>query len=190
MSRLPTPRGLLLAVGLSLLAAGLLGTVVPGLVVGDAAALVILVVGSVAAVALALVYARTDTRTRVARATRPESTGPRVPGRGAEDLLADVTAAGRVRGDDAREDVYERLTAVAVETLVARYDCTPDEARERLETGSWTDDPLAAALFVDGVEPGWTTRDRLRTLRTGEPPLRRRARHALSELSALAGGER
>jgi hypothetical protein len=190
MSRLPTPRGLLLAVGLSLLAAGLLGTAAPGLVVGDGVALVVLVAGSVAAVALALVYGRTDSRAEVARATRPDRTGPRVPGRDADDMLTDVTAAGRVRGDDAREDVYERLTAVAVETLVARYDCTPAEARRRLETGSWTDDPLAAALFTDGVDPGWTTRERLRTLWTGEPPLRRRARHALSELSALAGGER
>ncbi|MFD1646471.1 DUF7269 family protein [Haloarchaeobius litoreus] len=190
MSRRPGPRSLLLAVGLSLVGAGLLGTVAPGLVVGDAVALLVLVAGSVAAVALALVYARQDTRAMVGRATVPDRSGPRVPGQAADELLAGVTAAGRVRGDDAREDVYERLTAVAVDTLVARYDCTPGEARRRLETGSWTNDPVAAALFVEGVDPEWTTRDRLRTLWTGEPPLRRRARHALAELAALAGGER
>lgn len=190
MSRRPRPRRLLLAVGLSLVVAGLLGTVAPGLVVGDGVALVVLVAGSLLAVALAVVYARQETQTRPDRWRQPEQTGPHVPGRAAEELLAGVTAAGRVTGDDAREDVYERLRAVAVDTLVARYDCTPDEARRRLDAGSWTDDPVAAVLFVDGAEPDWTARDRLRTLWTGEPPLRRRARHALAELSALAGGER
>ncbi|WP_440989053.1 DUF7269 family protein [Haloarchaeobius baliensis] len=190
MSRLPGPRGLLLAVGLSLVGAGLLGTVAPGLVVGDAVALVVLVAGSLVAVALAVVFARQDTERTVDRATTPDRAGPRVPGRSADEQLANVTAAGRVRGDDAREDVYERLTAVAVDTLVARYDCTPDEARRRLDEGTWTDDPVAAALFVEGAAPDWTTRDRLRTLWTGEPPLRRRARHALAALSALAGGGR
>ncbi|WP_256296945.1 DUF7269 family protein [Haloarchaeobius salinus] len=190
MSRLPDPRRLLLAVGLALVGAGLLGTVVPGLVVDDAVALVVLVAGSLVAVALAVVYSRQDAARSVDRPTAPDRTGPRVPGRDADDLLAGVTAAGRVRGDDDRGAVYERLTAVAVDTLVARYDCTPDEARRRLAAGSWTEDPVAAALFVEGVDPEWTARDRLRTLWTGEPPLRRRARHALAELAALAGGER
>lgn len=190
MSRLPNARRTLLAVGLCLLAAGFAGTVAPGLVVGDAVALVTLVAGSLVAVALAVGYARLDGRAAPERPTRPARRRPRVPGRAAEELLADVTAAGRVRGDDAREDVYERLEAVAVDTLVARYDCTPEVAAGRLREGSWTDDPVAAALFVEGTDPDWTTRDRLRTLWTGEPPLRRRARRALSELSALAGGER
>lgn len=190
MSRVASPRRLLLAVGLALVGAGVAGTAAPGLV-GESVALATLVAGSFAAVALALAYATGEARSPgPGRATRPERRRPRVPGQDAEALLAGVTATGRVRGDDAREDVYDRLTAVAVDTLVARYDCTPAAARERLRDGSWTDDPVAAALFVEGVDPDWTARDRLRTLWTGEPPVRRRARHALAELAAVAEGER
>lgn len=192
MSRLATPRRLLLATGVTLVLVGGVGALAPGtLVVPDTVALVALVVGVVVAVSLAVAFGVQDVRSpAIGRVERPTVRRPRVPGRVADELLAGVTATGRVRGEDAREAVYDRLTAVAVDTLVARYDCTPETARLRLREGSWTDDEVAAALFVEGVDPEWTVRDRLRTLWTGEPPVRRRARHALSELADLAEGRR
>ena len=49
------------------------------------------------------------------------------------------------------EEVRERLRASAVETLLAFRDVDREAARTALETGTWTDDEIAAA-FLSGPE--------------------------------------
>lgn len=44
--------------------------------------------------------------------------------------------------------IRDRLTETAVAVLVRCDGDSPERARERLRTGSWTDDPAAAALFA------------------------------------------
>ncbi|WP_267640574.1 DUF7269 family protein [Haloarchaeobius amylolyticus] len=178
----------LLLPGAACIVAGLATVVAPGLDTGPGFAVAVLVVGGVAAAGAALALGYRDRDTANQHVDAPGGPTPTDPGAAMDALLDDVTAAGRRRGDDAREEVAARLEAVAVDVLVARYDCTAATAREWLATGEWTDDPVAAAFFTDGLRPSYSLGDHLRTVRTGDPPLRRRARRALAELTAIEEG--
>lgn len=59
-----------------------------------------------------------------------------------------------------RERLRRRLRAAAVEAVGHRWRLSTEEARGRIETGEWTDDP-AAAWFLGGTEvprPPWRVR--------------------------------
>lgn len=65
-----------------------------------------------------------------------------------------ATVAGEQfdRALDARlPDVRDRLREVVIRALVAHTDCTEAIARDKLETGDWTDDQTAAAFFSPAV---------------------------------------
>jgi hypothetical protein len=70
-----------------------------------------------------------------------------------------------------RRRIEERLRRVAVETVVQRDGCAREAAAERVDDGSWTDDPVAAAFFAADPE-GWIDRTR------AAARFRPRARHA------------
>ncbi|WP_439027278.1 DUF7269 family protein [Haloarchaeobius sp. DT45] len=178
----------LLVPGVACIAAGLATTVAPGLAAGAGLAVVVLVVGGVTAAGAALVLGYRSGGGPADRVESPGPTTPTDPGAAVDALLDDVTATGRRRGDDTRREVYDRIEAVAVDVLVARYDCTAETAREWLAAGTWTDDEAAAAFFTEGLQPAYSTTDHLRTVRTGDPPVRRRARRALAELTAIEEG--
>lgn len=97
--------------------------------------------------------------------------------------LADIsrhTRAGSVRE---RSRIRDQLTETAIEVLV-RYDGdTPEHARERLQTGSWTDDPAAAAFFasIDAFQLPLT--DRLRMTVTREDAFCQQAQRAIDVLA-------
>lgn len=55
--------------------------------------------------------------------------------------------------------IRDQLAETAVRVLVQCDGDTPERARERLRTGSWTDDPAAAAFFApDEHRPGLSER--------------------------------
>lgn len=67
-----------------------------------------------------------------------------------------------------RQRLRDRLHASAVATI-QRYDhCSHEAARERVEEGTWTDDPFAAAFLGSNASP---------------PPLLARIRHVLTRES-------
>jgi hypothetical protein len=181
-----TARRLLAAVGAAgvlsggalLVAPGLgpsgLDPVLPVLAVAGGA---LLVTGLAAATGLA---AGTD-----AVAPRRDPHANRVPGDGFDDALAAVSATGRRAPGEHREAVRERLATAAVALLVERRELSPEVARRRLSTGTWTDDPVAAAFFAEDT-PALSTVDHLRLLAGGELPFRRRARRAVAAMDALA----
>jgi hypothetical protein len=106
-----------------------------------------------------------------------------VPGTDFDDRLATVT--GRVRGSNVRNrsTIRDRLTETAIEVLV-RYDGdTPDRARERLETGSWTDDRAAAAFFAPAGEFQPSTTEWIRRTMSGENTFRWRTHRAIAALA-------
>ncbi len=77
----------------------------------------------------------------------PECRAPvETPGERFDSLLADA-AIERGRASYALKRLHRRMREVAIETLVAHGRLTPAEATERLENGSWTDDPVAAAFL-------------------------------------------
>jgi hypothetical protein len=106
-----------------------------------------------------------------------------VPGVDFDSRLTDATSV-RGSGIRNRERVRDRLTETAVEILV-RYDGdTPEQARERLQTGSWTDDPPAAAFFAPMGEIRPSLVERIRVTITSGSGFRWRARRAIAALAA------
>lgn len=87
---------------------------------------------------------------------------------------------------DDRWDDY-RFEAIAATVLVSARGCTRAEADDLLETGAWTDDPVAAAYFSEVVEaPRQRTRPWLPLgLRRADRTTQRV--HAVAALADLAG---
>ncbi|MFW5934629.1 MAG: DUF7269 family protein [Halolamina sp.] len=68
------------------------------------------------------------------------------------------------RGDRPRKQLRDRIASVAVAAVADAEDCSEAEAREKLETGEWTDDPVAAWFL--GEEVGLPPAERARLLAT------------------------
>jgi hypothetical protein len=79
-----------------------------------------------------------------------------------------------------RAQVKRHLRDVAVEVLVAELGDSPDEIRATLDEGTWTDDPVAAALFAEESDAGW--RDRIRSLLGRDTTFQRRVQRAVAAL--------
>lgn len=116
-----------------------------------------------------------------------DARGPavRTPGDALDRRLQAVSPADRAT----ERAIRERAEAVAVDVLVRRTGIDPGAARDRLRSGEWTDDPVAAALFAPEAEPA-SLGLRLRSLITGETAFRRRVRRATTELHRLAEDDR
>ncbi|MWG36931.1 DUF7269 family protein [Halomarina oriensis] len=112
-----------------------------------------------------------------------------VPGDEFDTLLDSASLHGRIGGASDRDAIRDRLEQVAVDVLT-RYDGdTPERARQRLAAGTWTDDPLAAAFFGEGVDPSTSVIDRVRFAATSDSAFRQQAAHAIAELDRhVAGG--
>jgi hypothetical protein len=111
------------------------------------------------------------------------------PGEDFDDQLL-ALGSGRGRGTvRKRETVRSRLEDAALTAIAARENCSRERARERLEDGTWTDDPYAAAFFSDRVEHSPSWREWLRRSLRAETPFQRRARRAAAAIADLAGVE-
>lgn len=177
MRRLPAAVGALaLAVAAAAAALGVDAVPPYGVVVGAA----------LTAAVLALVALLSAVSHREPPAFDPAGAGHRAPGDDVDALLAALSASGRRDPSAERRELRERLRATATDVLARRFDCTPAEARRRLESGEWTDDRVAAAYFRS-APVGRAAH--LRALATGEPPARRRARRAIDELHRLETAE-
>jgi len=108
-----------------------------------------------------------------------EESETRVPG-DAFDRQLDSLSAHSARGADERAAVREQLRELAVDRVVAETGCSRTTARERLDAGTWTDDPVAAALFT-GESP--STRAYLRALLGGQSAFERRVERVIDILS-------
>lgn len=110
--------------------------------------MVVAVLGALAAVALAALLVR-RAATSVEQATPPAPEEVQAaPHLGAEfdDWLAGLDLRARLTGDR-HERVRERLRETAVHTVMRAEGCSREEARRRVESGEWTDDPTAAAFL-------------------------------------------
>jgi len=80
------------------------------------------------------------------------------PGDDVQELLA--TASGwSMRGRRAKSNLRERVGNAAVEAIVDATGCREAEAARRVESGEWTDDPVAAWFLSESVT--LSTRQRL-----------------------------
>lgn len=83
-----------------------------------------------------------------------------------------------------RERLARSLRDAAATILAAETGEPDDVVRTRLDEGTWTGDPVAAALFADEYEP--TVRDAVRSLLGRETSYQRRVRRAVAALEAIA----
>lgn len=106
-----------------------------------------------------------------------------VPGTDHDESIARTEGWGylhRRRRFELREDLQE----TAVETISIRESCSADAARARVEDGTWTDDPVAAAfLSPDAPEPPLT--ERVRPFFAREPAYSYRVRRTVRAIARL-----
>lgn len=181
-----------LALGVTLVVAGLAAVFVPGVAGGietnptslTAVGLVALLGGGLA------VRARLTTTDRRYELPTPERqrTHP-TPGDEFDRKLETLASRGRMRGARERRAVRDRLDELAVAVLVRNGD-SEAVARERLAEGTWTDDPHAAAFFAEARASDVPLEDRLRAAFSTEPNSKKRARHAVDALARIATAER
>jgi len=187
--------GLLAVAGVLAFGLGLATLAVPGLVALGAEGAVLVVVGLLALVQIVRV-GRARYRGQIRRAGTADA-----------ELSADVESPGADLGavlDEFDPDGYRyaqggrrrsQLRRVAVEALTRSDDCSEPEARERIATGIWTDDPVAAAFLAedDGddlpllSQLGSRLRSRLRSRLTTESAYQRRIRRTTDAIAAVTG---
>lgn len=157
----------LVVLGLVALGAGVAVLLDPALAAGlQAEFLFVLALGG----ALLLVGA---VRVHRARHRRPPTTDPPAPERPAEYPVPGAAL------DRAWDDF--RMHAVAVRVLRRAHGWSEAEAKRRLAAGTWTEDPVAAAYFVEERPSGAIERVRARLLgRVRRPARRRRALEVLA----------
>lgn len=110
------------------------------------------------------------------------------PGDDFDELLGD-TAGWSLQSVSRQRDVRDRLHRVAVDALATYEHCTAEEARERIEEGTWTDDPVAASFLSDSV-PAPPLGVRLRQLVRRESGFGYRVARTVDAIDALQEGRR
>lgn len=148
--------------------------------------LLVAVVAALALVAvLGVLLARTLTGVREATPPTVEGTAPDAPGR---DVDVALDALPPVRVTERHRRVHERVRAAAVETVAEVHRCSRSAARERVESGEWTDDPDAAAFLVgEALDPPGVGRRVVLALRR-EHWFRRRTDATVTALETLEEG--
>ncbi|WP_323191786.1 DUF308 domain-containing protein [Halostella sp. PRR32] len=94
------------------------------------------------------------------------------------------------RHSDRQKRIDERLETAAIEGIVYAQDCSEDEARDALERGTWTDDPIAAAFFTDHVPESTPVLTRIRHTMSFRLRFDRQRRHAAHAIADLHGVDR
>lgn len=161
-----------------------------GLTLGESA---ILVVGS-----LALFYAllplgiQRGSHRRQAPSPEPEAVPAGEPPGEDLDRLFEAARGDTVHDVERRTRLRRRIEAFAVMAVRKRDDCSEAAAREAIEAGTWTDDPVAAAYLADrdaDVATGLPLAERLRFLMSGASPEVRAARRTADEVAAITAPE-
>lgn len=183
-----------LLVGAALALAGLATVLEPG--VAGGVTLSYGAVLAVAAVAFLLGAGRLRQHMRTGRTTAslpPVESTPDHPAPGDEfdAELAAISPRRDRENDAARAQVRERLAAAALAVL-AREGHPAERGRDLLDSGAWTDDPVAAAFFA--AEPDETDEPFARRLRgslAGDSSFdtrAKRAAHAIADRAEVDDG--
>lgn len=90
-----------------------------------------------------------------------------------------------------RDWLHDRLRTVAVGAVMWEEDCTRPDARRRIEAGTWTDDPVAAAFLAAGPDQvRVSARELVLALSNLEAPIQRRARRTARAVDRIGRDER
>lgn len=119
---------------------------------------------------------------------RPETVNAADRTRTGESLDERITAA--CAGDDeALQAVRSNLADTAVSAHARTADRTPEAAHRAVESGAWTDDPIAAAFLADDSGPNFSLFARLRAWVDSSAERRRRIERTVEAVGRLLDGE-
>jgi uncharacterized repeat protein (TIGR01451 family) len=178
-SRLPLIVGVVL--GLVGLAVAFVPNLAPNIRVTSAGVAAIALLALALAGALAVAHYR-DSRQTLAL-PMPEGRANRVPGNEIDRQIASLSPSNP--HTDEPSETYEALQARlerVAQWVLTRDGLGAEQAHEQLTGGTWTDDSHAATFLADAPEQP-SMRGHLHALRTGEPPVARRARHTTGVLT-------
>jgi hypothetical protein len=183
------PESAVSALGVVFVAVGFAMLFVPGLAgLFDANELFLTLVG----LGFALQTVRVVNARRQAPYEQADTADPEVaqelptPGDEFDDLLEEA-AAVRYSAKQ-RDAVRERLRAAAVAVIVRTEGLSREQAIARLEDGSWTEDPYAAAFFT-GEIGGASVLQRVSLFDRSRSQFERWSTHAAREIVELSEGE-
>lgn len=114
----------------------------------------------------------------------PEGRSQAVPGDEIDCQISSISAINRQQLDlpEDYKTLYARLETAAL-SILSQQSLDEEQTRDVLNDGSWTADSRAADFFGGLGTPKPSTREQLRGLRTGEAPVKFRARHAIAALA-------
>jgi len=155
-----------LVVGVLIVAAGLVAVAAPAAVGWVPATLVSSAVGLVAAFGVvAAVARRWFTSSDSPERLPPETVAVSPPGDELDRQLRVAGGGETPNANERKEVVRQRLHAAATQMLV-REGYSESVAHDRLAAGTWTDDPIAAALFTDADKRNKSVRELVAETRT------------------------
>jgi len=183
---------ILTTVGIVAVAVGLLMLFVPGFAaaIGTGYAAVT-VIGLLALVqALRVGRSRMATELDAAETDDVETVeAMATPGDDFDRAVAELRSGPRRNLIRERADLRETLEAAALTAVADRENCSREEARQRVEAGTWTDDPHAAALLGGSDAPSPPLFDRLKIATSTESPFQYRIRRTADAIARKAGVE-
>ncbi|UPV72915.1 hypothetical protein M0R89_10175 [Halorussus limi] len=183
---------ILTVVGVVAVAVGLLMMFVPGFAaaIGTGYAAVT-IVGLLALVqALRVGRARMATELRAAETADVETVEAMpTPGDEFDRTVAELRSGPRRVLIRERADLRDALENAAVTAVADRENCSREQARERVETGAWTDDPHAAAFLGGADAPSPPLFDRVKIAASTESPFQYRIRRTADAVARTAGVE-
>lgn len=165
--------------------------VAAGLVSIDLTETAVVLVGLLAVgIALRLLSNRSGSHTLVETPSPERTTDATVPGETVASALSSFRRVAARHGNVSRR-ITDGLRSVAVVVLTRFEGDSTETARKRLEDGSWTDDPVAAAfLSSDRRQADRSMRTRLGRLlgRRSGSQFRTGVRHAVAAIAAIGDG--
>ncbi len=186
-------RPLLTVVGILAVAWGLAVVFAPGLAsVFSTGAIFVKLVGVLTLVqGLRVVQSRRRRDLKQAETGDPETnvTLP-TPGADFDENLRTIHAMSRQKQFRARKRLRRSLERSLVEAIAQRENCSEDDARAQLETGSWTDDAEAASFLGGPSAPRRSWREWLRQSFGGETRFQKRARRTANAVVAYVEDDR
>ncbi|MFC6733593.1 hypothetical protein [Haladaptatus sp. DYSN1] len=149
----------------------------------------VLVVVALVAVLLTLavtVSARNGARDHTTPPEAEEVTNVPLAGDHYDDLFTNSGLWALTHREE-RTAAYEQLKATTTRLVQSEMGCTKAEAEDRIDRGTWTDDPYAAH-FLGSQAPSPGILRRLSTLVRFETLSQRGARHTAAEIVRRTGG--
>jgi len=140
------------AVGMALLAGGLVALFVPDLSGAVPVGFGLVQVAALVSVLLAVWVVRRRYTGQYAQTSVPDVEAllsTPTPGTEVDEMVYRLTRL-REGTIEYRERIQERMAETAIAVIMQRQDCSREAALEQLEAGTWTDDAVAASFFGAG----------------------------------------